>query len=100
MYIDKLKDIVNKYNKTYHRTIKMNHIDVTSKTYTNFDVENNDKDPKFKVIDSVRIAKYKKSFGNIFQQKNWSANVFVIKKVKNTVPLTYVIEDPNGEKIA
>ena len=100
MYIDKLNDIVNKYNKTYLRTIKMNHIDVTSKTYTDFDVENNDKNPKLKVIDSLRIAKYKKSFANIFQQKNWSADVFVIKKVKNPVPLTYVIEDPNVEKIA
>ena len=82
MYIDKLKDIVNKYNKTYHRTIKMNHIDVTSKTYTDFDVENNDKDPKFKVIDSVRIAKYKKVLETFFSRRIGQQTFLLLKKSK------------------
>ena len=30
---------------------------------------------------------------------NWSEEVFVIIKIKNTVPLTYVISDLNGEEI-
>ena len=53
MYFDKL-DIVNKYN-TYHRAIKMKPTDIKSSTYIDFDVEHNDKDPKFKVDDHVRI---------------------------------------------
>ena len=57
MYIDKLYDIVNEYNNTYHRTIKMKPIDVKDNTYVNIDKEVNDNDPKFKVGDHVRISK-------------------------------------------
>ena len=62
MYIDKLGDIVNKYNDTYHRTIKMKPIDVKDNTYINIDKEVNDKKPKFKVVDHVRISRHKKIF--------------------------------------
>ena len=58
----------------------------------------NYKDPKFKVGDHVRISKYKKIFDNGYMP-NWSEEVFVIKKVKNTVTWTYVINDLNGEAI-
>ena len=98
MYIDKLDDIVNKYNNTYHRTIKMKPIDVKDNTNINNDKEVNDKDPKFKVGGHVGISKYK----NIFAKgctPNWSEEFFVIKEIKNTVPWTYVINDLNSEKI-
>ena len=62
VYIDKLDDIVNEYNTTYHRTIKMKHIDVKDNTYINIGKKVNDKDPKFKVGDHVRISKYKNIF--------------------------------------
>ena len=81
MYIDKLDDIVNEYNNTYHRIIKMKPSDVKDNTYIDFEKEVNDKDPKFKVGDHVRISKYK----NIFAKgctPNWSEEVFVIKKRK------------------
>ena len=84
LYIDKLEDIVNKYN-TYYRTIKMKPVDVKSSTYINFNKENNKEGPKFKVGDLVRISKYK----NIFTKgyvPNWSEEVFVIIKVKIIVP--------------
>ena len=58
-YIDKLDDIVNEYNNTYHRTIKMKPVDVKDNTYIDFKKDVNDKDPKFKVGDRVRISKYK-----------------------------------------
>ena len=48
--IDKLDDIVDEYNNTYHTTIKMKPIDVKDNTYINTDKETNDKDPKFKVV--------------------------------------------------
>ena len=62
MSIDKLSDIVNEYNNTYHSNIKMKPVDVKSSTYIDFDKENNDKDPEFKVGHHVRISKYKTIF--------------------------------------
>ena len=98
VYIDKLGDIVDEYNNTYHTTIKMKPIDVKDNTYINADKEINNIDPKFKVGDHVRISKYKNIFAKGYMS-NWSEEVFVIKKVKNTVPWTYVINDLNGEEI-
>ena len=97
-YIDKLDDIVDEYNNTYHTTIKMKPIDVKDNTYINADKEINNKDSKFNVGDRVRISKYKNNFAKGYMP-NWSEEVFVIKKVKNTVPWTYVINDLNGEEI-
>ena len=71
MYIDKLDGIVNEYKNTY-RTIKTKTVDVKSSTFIDFNVENNDKDPKFEVSDHERISKYK--------------TFFVVEKFKNTVP--------------
>ena len=98
VYIDKLDDIVDKYNNTYHTRIKMKPIDVKDNTYINADKEINNKDPKFKVGDHVRISKYKNIFAKGYMA-HWSEEEFVIKKVKNTVPWTYVINDLNGEEI-
>ena len=98
VYIDKLYDIVNEYNNTYHRTIKMKPIDVKDNTYINTDEEVNDRNPKFKVGNHVGISKYKNIFGKGYTP-NWLEEVFVIKEVKNTVPWTYVISDLNSKKI-
>ena len=57
--IDKLGDIVNKYNNTYHSTNKIKPVDVKSSRYIDFNKENNKENPKFKVGDYVRISKYK-----------------------------------------
>ena len=62
VYIDKLDGIVNEYNNTYHRTIKIKPIDVKDNTYINIDKEVNNKDPKFRVGDHVRISKYQNIF--------------------------------------
>ena len=98
VYIDKLDDIVNEYNNTYHRTIKMKPIEVKDNTFIDSIKEVNDKDPKFKVRDHVRISKYKNIFAKGYTP-NWSEEVFMIKEVKNTVPWTYVINDLNGTEI-
>ena len=99
VYIDKLDDIVNEYNNNVcYRTIQMKPVDVKDNTYIDFKKEVNDKDLKFKVDNHVRNSKQK----NIFTKKstpNCSKEVFVIKKVKNTVPWTYVINDLNDEEI-
>ena len=62
VYIDELDGIVNEYNNTYHRTIKMNPVDVKDNTYIDSTKEVNDKGPKFQVGDHVRISKYKNIF--------------------------------------
>ena len=98
VYIDKLDDIVNECNNTYHRKIKMKPVDVKDNTYIDFEKGTNDKDPKFKVGDYVRISKYKNIFAKGYMP-NWSEEDFVIKKGKNTVLWTYVINDLNGEEI-
>ena len=98
VYIDKLNVIVNKYNNTYHTTIKMKPINVKDNTYINTDKEITYKDPKFKVGDYVRISKYKNIFAKGYMP-NWSEEVFLVDKIKNTVPWTYVINDLNGEEI-
>ena len=62
VYIDKLDDIVNEYNNTYHRTIMMKPIDIKDNTHIDIEKAVNDKNPKFKVGDHVRISKYKNIF--------------------------------------
>ena len=87
VYFDKLDDIVNKYNNAYHRTIKMKSVDVKSSTYVDSSKEINDKDPRYKIDDIVRISKYKNIFAKCYLP-NQSQEIFTIKKVKNTVPWT------------
>ena len=100
MYVDKSAGIVNKYNNTYHRTIKMKSVDDKNNTYTiDFGKDSNNKYPKFIVGDHVRTLKYKNIFAKRYTP-NWSQEVFVIKKVKNIVPWIYVIDDVYVEEIA
>ena len=69
-YIDKLDDTVNKYNNAHHSTIKMKPADVESRTYVNFNKENNKGDPKCEAGDA-RISKYKNTFAKGYVP-NWS----------------------------
>ena len=72
--------------------------DVGDNNFTEYVEESNKKDPKFKVSDRVRISKYKNVFPKGYVP-NWREEVFVVNKIKNTVPWTYEINDLNGEKI-
>ena len=94
VYIDKLDDIVNKYNNTYHSTIKMKPDDVKSSTCVHPCKGINYKSPKFKIGYTVRISKHNNVFAKGYTP-NWSEDIFMIKKVKNTVPCTYVVNDLN-----
>ena len=76
----------------------MKPIDVKDNIFIDIPKEVNDEDPKFKLVDHVRISNYKNIFAKGYTP-NWSEEVFVIKEVKNTVPWTYVISDLNGEEI-
>ena len=77
-YFGMLDDIVNKYNNTVHKTIKMKPIDVTGDSYNE---TSNKKDPKFKVGDHVRISKYKNTFAKGYPP-DWSEEVFVVIKIE------------------
>ena len=98
LYIDKLDDLVNEYNNTYHRTIMMKPVDVKDNTYIDFGKEVNDKNPKFKIGDHFKISKYKNTFAKGYMS-NWSEEVFILNKIQNTVPWTYVIKYLNNEDI-
>ena len=76
----------------------MKPVDVKDNTYIDFGKEVNDKDPKFKIGDHVRISKYKNIFAKGYTP-NWSEEVFIINKIKNTVPWADAISDLNGEEI-
>ena len=98
VYFDVLDDVVNKCNNTVHRTIKMKSIDVASNSYAACSEDSNEKEPTFRVGDRVRVSKYKNIFAKGYTQ-NCSEEVFVVSKIKNTVPWTYIISDLNGEPL-
>ena len=90
LYFGVLDDIVNKYNNTVHRSIKMKPVDLTSDFYAEYNEDSNEKDPKCKVGDHVRISKYKNTFAKGYTP-NWSEEVFVVSKIKSTISWTYVL---------
>ena len=77
---DVLDDIVDKYNNTYHKTIKMKPKDIKSDLFAEYNEKSNEKDSKFKAGDHVRISKYKNIFAKGYAS-NWSEEIFVVKKV-------------------
>ena len=80
VYFVVLDDIVNKYNNTVQRTIKEKPIDVISDSYAEYNQDSNEKDPKYKVGDDVKISKYKNIFAKGYTQ-NWSEKDFVLVKL-------------------
>ena len=103
VYIDILDDIVGEYHNAYHRTIKMKPIDVKDNTFVDSmefhsKKEVNDKDSKSKVGDHVRISKLKNIFATGYIP-NWSEEVFIRSKIRNTVPWTYIINYLNVKEI-
>ena len=99
VYFDVLDNILNKYNNTVHGSIKMKPTDVTSDSYAEYNGDSNVTKPKFKVGDHVRISKYKNIFAKGCTQ-NWSEEVFVVSRIRDSVPWTYAISELNGEPIS
>ena len=98
VYYDVLDDIVEKYNGTINRSIGMKPIDVKSDDKAVYVEESNKKSIRFSVGDRVRISKFKNIFAKGYTP-NWIKDIFVVNKVKNTVPWTYELKDLNGEDI-
>ena len=100
-WIDKIDDIVTAYNNSYHRTIKMKPADVDEEHIANIffnSLPNLKKTIKFSNGDRVRILIKKNQFAKEFE-KSWSEEIFKIKRIQNTNPITYLIEDLDGEDI-
>ena len=76
----------------------MKPFDATDDSFAEYNEESNKKDPKFTIGDHVRISKYKNIFAKGYAP-NWSEEVFIVSKINNTVPWTYVISGMNGEDI-
>ena len=97
VYYDVLYDVVNEYNNTKHNTIKMKPKDVRDNKRVYID-EHNEKDSRFKVVDRVRISKFKNIFAKGYTP-NWSKEIFIVDKINDTVPYMYNLKDLNDEKI-
>ena len=97
MYIDKLDDIVKECNNKYHASIKMKPADVKDSTYIGFKKEINDKDPKFKMGDNVRISKCK----NILLKDIYriGQKIFLLLAKLKILYHGHVINDLNSEEI-
>ena len=91
VHIDKLDNIVNKYNNTQNSATKVKPFNVKSKQVINSSKEINDKDPKFKTGNKKHFRKGYLPY--------WFNEMFMIKKIKNTVPWRYVISDLKSEEI-
>ena len=86
VYFDVLDDVVDEYNNTYYKTIKMKPVDVGDDSFAEcngiaFNEESNEKNPKFKLGDDVRISKSKNVFAKGYTP-NWSEKIFAVKKIK------------------
>lgn len=103
-WIDILQTLVSEYNNTKHRTIKMKPDDVDEQIEehllnTVYDYSNRIvKKPKFKIGDFVRLSKYKHIFEKGYTP-NWTTEIFKIREIKNTNPVTYLLSDVNGRLI-
>ena len=98
VYYNVLDDAVNEYNNTKYNTIKMKPKDVGDDNNRVYIEEHNKKSARFNVEDRVRISKFK----NIFAKgctPNWSKEIFIVKKINDTVPWTYSLKDLNCEEI-
>ena len=87
---------MNKYNNKYHKIIFKKPVDLNPTMHVDFNKENYKEGPKFRVGDNIRTSKYRNIFAKGYVP-NWPDEVFVVTKVKNTVPWTYVISDLYGE---
>ena len=98
VYWNVLDDVVEKYNDTINRSIGMKPKDVRNDKKAVYVAESNEKSARFSVGNRVRISKFK----NIFTKEytpNWSNEIFLVNKIKNTVHWTYELKDLNGEDI-
>ena len=105
-YMDVLDDLVEDYNNTVHSSIKMTPIDASKKkneltVWRNLYPDRykiNNLTPKFSVGDEVRITKKKKVFEKGYTTR-WTEEIFTIKEIRNTNPITYKLKDLKGEEI-
>ena len=106
IYLEILPKILQEYNKTKHSSIKMTPIEASKKknesvVYFNLygDMKQSPSRPKFKIGDKVRISKYKRKVFDKGYTPNWTEEIFLIDKIQQTNPVTYILKDLNNEDI-
>ena len=105
-YVNKLQELIDKYNHTYNRSIGMSPFEASKteniakvfRTLYPHKTNKKTEKPKFKVGDRVRIYKYKNKFEKGSAQ-NWTKEIFVVDSIVNSDPITYKIKDLNNEEI-
>ena len=105
-YIDALPELVEDYNNTVHSSTKLTPIEASKKkneltVWRNLypdRYKTSRLNPKFSVGDEVRITKKKKVFEKGYTTR-WTEEIFTIKEIRETNPITYKLEDLQGEEI-
>ena len=105
-YIDALPDLVEDYNNTVHSSTKLTPVEASKeenelKVWRNLypdRYKTSRLNPKFSVGDEVRITKKKKVFEKGYTTR-WTEEIFTIKEIRETDPITYKLEDLQGEEI-
>ena len=97
-YLPYLNKLVDQWNNTYHLIPLLNHLLMPIILFLLKNLETNLKTSKFKVIDRVRITKYKNIFTKGYTE-NWSTEIFIVNSVLKTNSWTYKLKNWNEEKI-
>lgn len=105
-WMSQLQSIIDNYNSSVHRTIKMRPIDVNEKNQRNLlrtaykqnNILNLNEETKFKVNDYVRISKFKTLFEKGYTP-SWTTEIFRVTKIQPTNPTTYSLSDLNDKQI-
>ena len=104
IWINDLDKLVNKYNNSYHRSIKLKPIDASLKSSENIITNNlynfkiTNKKLKFSIGDKVRISLSKNTFEKCYAS-NWSEEIFIIDNIKTSNVYHYFLKDLHGEKV-
>ncbi len=103
VWVDKIDEIVDSYNNSYHRSIKMKPVNVTDKDIDRIRMLLNPphkevEKVKFKIGDKVRITSERKTFQKEYE-KRWTNEKFLIKALKYGSPTTYMLQDLSGEPL-
>ena len=105
-YIDALPELVEDYNNTVHSSTKLTPTDASKeenelKVWRNLypdRYKTSRLNPKFSVGDKVRITKKKEVFEKGYTTR-WTEEIFTIKEIRETNPITYKLKDLKGEEI-
>ena len=107
VYYDKIDDLLENYNNSFHRSVKLSPTEASKfknskRVFGNLypdEIYKRIKTPKFHIGDRVRISKFKRKLFDEGFTPNWTEEIFVIDGKLNTKPVTYRLVDLQGEAV-